>query len=72
MNNRERAIAARKALDVFSADMGLEEDDVETAVVDLLADLMHLCHINKLEFDLLLARGRQHFDFERDEEDQPI
>ena len=50
----------------------LEEYDIategDTAAVDLLADLRHLCRMNRWDFDRLLSISENHFDEEVNEE----
>lgn len=46
--NRSRAYWAEAALDAFIAKSG-DNGDLETNVIDLVADMMHLCREKKLK-----------------------
>jgi hypothetical protein len=61
----ERAIWAQAALDAFILTTGA---DLEDALGDLLADLMHWCDRNRFDFDAALDRGRHHYQAETGEE----
>ena len=41
--------------------------DIDDAVSDLLADLMHWCDKHKHDFESELARARDHYGFEKNE-----
>lgn len=43
---------------------GLEESDRETAVRDMLADLMHLCDEYAINFDDQLSIATDHYSYE--------
>jgi len=46
-------------------------NDPESALVDVLADLMHFCNQNsEFDFDTELLIARQHFEEEEEEEDK--
>lgn len=70
VTNRDRAIWALGAVEVFAEETGLdlECDGLDTAISDLLADMYHLCKQNDLDLDDLLERGRWHFIEELAEE----
>ena len=59
--NDDRAAWAGSALAAF---MRVTGTDVEDAVGDLLADLMHWCDRNNYDFDLALERARGHYEAE--------
>ena len=40
------------------------EDTLDTGVVDLLADLMHYCDLEEIDFELCLNNARMHFNYE--------
>lgn len=73
--NKDRAQWAAQVVDGFSSDPAghgsliaspftVQEEDV----IDLLSDMMHLCRVNGMDFDILLGTSRLHFDEEvRDE-----
>ncbi len=65
--NEDRAEWARKALATFMFTTGSERED---AVCDLLADLMHYCRLNDIDFEDELRRGRVHFEEEVSEEEE--
>ena len=66
--NRDRASWARDGLMQFAATTGLDRDDLVTQTGDFLADLMHLLNLEGYDFEELLARGREHFEAELEEE----
>ena len=63
--NMDRARWAAIALDAFAKatgqDLRVEADDV---IGDLLCDLQHLCVIRGFDYEMLAARGCEHFDEE--------
>lgn len=67
-NNAGRAGAAAAALVTFARCTGLDTDEepAATAVVDLLADLMHLCVGTGMPFCELLVSAAQHYGCEAD------
>ena len=66
--NIERSSWAMAALVTFQRVTGLSDDDgLDTAISDLLADIMHLCDVNGFEFDSDLLRiARGHYEWEKD------
>jgi hypothetical protein len=59
--HEERLALARKALDAYG------RCDDETRIVDLLADLMHLCDQLNTDYHELEARAYNHYLGEREE-----
>jgi hypothetical protein len=59
--NDKRAAWAGAALDTF---MQVTGTDLEDAVGDLLADLIHWCDRNNYDFDLAYDRARGHYQAE--------
>lgn len=63
--NQARALRAMAALQTYGRETGqnlvVESDD---AIGDLLCDLGHLCVAKGLNYDLLMARGRDNFALE--------
>ena len=59
--NDERAEWAGTALAAFIKETGT---DLEDALGDLLADLMHWCDRNNYDFGAALDRARGHYDAE--------
>jgi hypothetical protein len=59
--NERRAAWAGLAIAAFMAATGT---DLEDALPDLLADLMHWCDRKDYDFDLALERGRDHHEAE--------
>jgi hypothetical protein len=65
ISNAERAERARRAAEAYNY-----EDDVDSNMIDFLADLQHYCHIARAAdighrtFGDLLETARQHFDAE--------
>lgn len=57
--NADRAEKARAAVEHYCGD-----PDLETSIGDVLGDLRHLCDEQGFDFDALLERGRDHYDYE--------
>ncbi len=68
-SNLTRAEWAREALSLFARSTRMlsdtNEEDLETIVSDFLADLMHLCRLNGLDFEQRLDNARIHHEAER-------
>lgn len=62
--NEERASWAQRAIDAFEVATNMEGEPLETVVGDLLANLMHLCDAEDLDFGHLLARARYNHEAE--------
>jgi hypothetical protein len=62
--NRDRAEDCARLLD----EMGAE--DPETGMIDLLADALHYCNQTSVDFENCLRIAGNHFQEEKDEEDQ--
>jgi len=71
--NDQRASWAMTAVDAFSEKTGLDRagENLDTKIGDLLANLMHLCKFNEIDFDGVLDTGRMHFEAEVAEEEGP-
>uniref|UniRef100_A0A6M3XLU2 Uncharacterized protein n=1 Tax=viral metagenome TaxID=1070528 RepID=A0A6M3XLU2_9ZZZZ len=69
--NKDRVEDAELALRVSTYQQSTEEGEWDTAIVDLLADLMHLHQKAKIElsFDALYETAKMHFEEEVIEED---
>jgi len=68
-DNQERADWAKRALITFAADTGLDmEEEPETAISDLLADLMHLARQMGLDWDQAMETATMNYDAEVEEE----
>ena len=65
--NADRCKWAMAAVQVFADATGLdvEDDGLETAITDLLADLLHLCDKNSLQLSDLMASAERHYTAER-------
>jgi len=59
--NEQRARWADAAVLEFRVQTGA---DIEDAVSDLLADLMHWCDRHEQDFDLELRRAQNHYEIE--------
>lgn len=72
--NLQRADWAMVAVRAFATETGLDAsgDETETAVADLLANLMHLCDKEGIDFDVALMRGRSHYREELADERQAV
>lgn len=69
MTNKERADSAARVCKAFAEDMGYDYDDeFDSVVIDLVANIMHLC--NRYSMDPMrpidIAKG--HFVVEQEEE----
>lgn len=70
MTNRERARVAERAMDEFTCQVYAEpyrvlcSVDRETALADLICDLMHFAAREDFDFDRALIRAQYHFDHE--------
>lgn len=62
--NRARAARAWDALNEYESELDIE--GVETALVDLLTDLMHLANERDIDFDDQLRIAQDHFKEERE------
>lgn len=65
VNNGHRAAWAAKALALFSAHTGVQDEDAELRISDLLCDLRHLADQEGVDWDQALARGDGHYQEER-------
>lgn len=74
--NRDRAAWVESACVTFAEQTGQEwsgggeanSDDQQEIIGDLLADLMHLCDFNQLDFCAAVSSGSHHYRAERTEE----
>lgn len=62
-SNNDRADIARTVTTQYMATKG-SDDDLETGITDLLADLMHLCAAQGVDFERALGLAREHFNAE--------
>lgn len=58
--NQQRAMWGEKTIQHFSK-LCKGENDPETALCDLLADLMHWAKEQDIDFELAVHRAREHF-----------
>jgi hypothetical protein len=70
--NRVRASRARRVMSVYQNETGLSRQEVETATIDLIADLEHLCGQRQIEFESVLRQARTHYRAEIQELDNAI
>ena len=63
-DNALRAEFAGLAVKAYAKRTGVLDEEPETAISDLLGDLMHLCDALDLSFDGLVESGRYHYDCE--------
>ena len=61
-NNAIRAGFAATAVKAFADRTGLNTEDMDTTLGDLLADLMHLCDALGLPFADMVERAHHHHD----------
>lgn len=69
-SNRQRAEWGKSGLDAFVETVGDAGDPLDN-MGDLLCDLMHLCKVQRLEFEDVLERARHHYDIEVMQEGAP-
>ncbi len=65
--NADRANDAREALRHFASHVNkltVHDDELPEYLTDLLADLMHMCHLDGLDFDVTVRIARDHFQAE--------
>ncbi len=67
--NRERAQWAETAMRAFAAEVGLRDDDDQTILHDLLADVGRYCDRNNLDFTPVVADAISCWCVERDDPD---
>lgn len=72
MSNADRADRAQFALEWYADRAGADPNDegFDTLARDLLADLMHFCEREGIDFEGNLEIARMHFDVELEEENQ--
>jgi hypothetical protein len=63
--HRRRAVRVRRLVEEYSG----EKADLQTDIVDVLADLRHLCDVKGWEYHLLDGRGQRHYLAEKWGED---
>lgn len=68
VKNADRAERARRIVKAYGQEVGQPDEDLETNLGDLLADLMHLCEVDQVDFEECLDRGELNFDEEMDDE----
>lgn len=66
--NEQRAEWAAASLSTFAQEAGMENEDKQTQLTDLLADLQHLAARDGLDFAQALRMGAQHYEEETAEE----
>jgi hypothetical protein len=68
MTNEERAALGLKGLEAGTDLLADDPDDIETYVGDMIANLMHLCDDQGVDYRAAEARGIMHYGAETDEE----
>ena len=68
-NTQLGAEAAAIALEVFAIDAGIETEDTKTQIIDLLADLAHLCDREEIDSAEVNQIASQHYMAEIDEDE---
>jgi hypothetical protein len=68
--NFDRAKRAAYAVESYAEANGLEREDPETNLTDLMADLLHMCRFEGWDHYDLFERAKRHFWEEVIEEDQ--
>lgn len=67
-NNEDRAQTASSAVEFFARETGISNEDLGTKLNDLIANLMHLCEQNDLDFDEITGHARHVFEEEQKED----
>lgn len=67
--NWTNADRAARGEDAVYAGSDYPADDLDTSIGDTLANLLHLCRREGIDFEAALARGREHFQEEVAEEE---
>lgn len=62
--NQQRAEMAYRALNKFSVLTGVEGEEDETQISDLLSDLMHYADEQGVDFDDCIEVAKRHYDNE--------
>lgn len=68
MNNAERSTYALSSVNTFAIATGIQDEDMETQISDLLADLMHLADEHDIDWAYLDQRAGDHYRAEVEEE----
>lgn len=68
MTNQDRTECARAAVEAFSATQGYYDELIETRVVDLIADLFHLCDAHQINRGQVLDDAALHYHAELEDE----
>lgn len=63
-DNQTRAYFAVPALKAFAERTGIQDEDQELAMSDLISDLHHLADALSLDWDVVLQRGDGHYQAE--------
>jgi hypothetical protein len=64
--NKKRAAGAKKALYYFIKENGLQTEGIRENIIDLMANMLHLCDEKKISGDTVLWLIRQHWEAERE------
>ncbi len=64
--NKDRAESAYKAVDKFSDTTGLEGEEMQTKITDLLCNLQHLADEQGIEFSECLEQANRLYESEVD------
>jgi hypothetical protein len=62
--NKKRITAARRALRAYQQDPKIEQGVTDSALIDLIADLLHLAHSKGLPVGRILQHAENHFQLE--------
>jgi len=64
--NKDRATWGRHALEAFQEKV--QSSELETDIIDLIADLLHLARKSKLDTEYMIENATMHFQAEVDEQ----
>lgn len=67
-SNLDRANVAGEGIDLFAARTGISDEDGETRVRDMLANIMHYCDVNDVDFKNAFCRANDNYEAEVEQE----
>ncbi|MCG8381812.1 MAG: hypothetical protein MJA28_06285 [Gammaproteobacteria bacterium] len=64
MDNETRAESARNAVQIHASEKGAGNEPLCSQMADLVADLMHLCMHEEIDFNEIVETSSMHFEVE--------
>lgn len=68
--NEDRSEWAEAALYAFEVETGMQGEEKQTVLTDLLTDLLHWAKRHNVSFERTLADAREHFAYECENPDE--